>query len=126
MIRTVAQVALLVLDYDEGLSFYRDRLGFTVLEDTALPTKRWVRLGLGSGTELLLSRAETDAQRAVVGHQADGRVFLYLHTDDVDADVERLRSEGVTIDEPPRSEPYGKVAVIRDLYGNRLDLIEPR
>jgi len=29
------------------------------------------------------------------------------------------------LEEEPRHEPYGKVAVFRDLYGNRWDLIEP-
>ena len=127
MIRGIAQVALLVREYDETIEFYSGILGFSVLEDTPRPTKRWVRLAPagGFGSQLLLSRAESEEQRAQVGRQAGGRVFLFLHTDGLDAEYARLRARGVTFTESPRTEAYGKVAVFTDLYGNRLDLIEP-
>ena len=125
MIFAVAQVALLVREYEEAIAFYRDILGFTLVEDTALAHKRWVRLRLIGGPDLLLSRAVGD-QLAYVGRQAGGRVFLYLHTDDLDADHARLATAGVGFTEPPHDEPFGRVAVFEDLYGNRIDLIEPR
>lgn len=123
----VAHVAILVRDYDAALAFYRDTLGFRVVEDTQLATKRWIRLAGpgGRGSELLLSRAVDDNQAARVGDQAGGRVLLFLHTNDLDADYARLTEAGVVFTEPPRSESYGRVAVFLDLYGNRIDLIEP-
>lgn len=128
MIVAVAQVALLVREYEEALAFYRDVLGFLVVEDTPLaPAKRWIRLrapGAG-GSEILLSRATDDAQRSLVGRQAGGRVLFFLHTDDFDGDVARLRNRGVAFVEPPRREPYGTVTVFLDCYGNRIDLIGP-
>jgi hypothetical protein len=33
--------------------------------------------------------------------------------------------KGVVFEAEPRKEPFGTVAVFRDLYGNRWDLIEP-
>lgn len=36
-----------------------------------------------------------------------------------------MRAAGVVFEEAPRQEPYGTVAVYRDLYGNRRDLIQP-
>jgi uncharacterized glyoxalase superfamily protein PhnB len=48
-----------------------------------------------------------------------------LNTDDFDRDYEQMRAAGVTFEETPRREIYGKVAVFRDLYGNRWDLIQP-
>jgi catechol 2,3-dioxygenase-like lactoylglutathione lyase family enzyme len=129
MITRVAQVALLVDDYARARAFYCGLLGFTVAEDTPLAGgKRWVRLRApgGEGSELLLSCAVTAAERAAIGQQAGGRVFLFLHTDDLRAEHARLAAAGVRFTEAPRWEPYGGVAVFQDLYGNRIDLIEPR
>jgi uncharacterized glyoxalase superfamily protein PhnB len=68
----------------------------------------------------------TPAQEASVGHQAGGRVFLFLHTDDIRRDHERMQARGVRFRESLREESYGTVAVFEDLYGNPWDLIEPR
>jgi catechol 2,3-dioxygenase-like lactoylglutathione lyase family enzyme len=124
---TIALVALVVRDYDEAIRFYCDAIGFDLIEDTALDgDKRWVVVAPrgGGGTSLLLARAATDAQRARVGDQTGGRVFLFLHTDDFAADHERMLAAGVTFIEPPRHEAYGTVAVFEDLYGTRWDLVE--
>ena len=121
----VAAVALLVREYEEAIAFYRDALGFRVVEDTQLPRKRWVRMRAGEGgAELLLSRAIGD-QVASIGNQAGGRVFLFLHTRDFDRDVERLRAANVRITEGPQAASFGRFVVLEDLYGNRIDLIEP-
>jgi uncharacterized glyoxalase superfamily protein PhnB len=76
------------------------------------------------GADLLLARAANDAQLAAVGNQTGGRVFLFLHTDDFDGDYRRFKAAGVEFLEQPRDEPYGRVVVFRDLYGNKWDLIE--
>ncbi len=128
MILGIAHTALLVREYEEAKRFYCEKLGFVVVEDTELPEgKRWVRLRApgGSGSEILLSRAATDEQRAAVGNQTGGRVLFFLHTDDFDADYERFRAAGIEFTEGPRTAPHGKVGVFKDLYGNRIDLISP-
>lgn len=126
MIIGITQLALLVKDYDEAIDFYCDKLHFTLIEDTQLPTKRWVRLcSQGKqGSELLLTRAVTEEQISTVGRQAGGRVLFYLQTDDFEADYARLTANGVKFSEESREEIYGKVAVFLDLYGNRIDLIQ--
>ena len=120
--------ALVVRDYDEAIAFYTDALGFELREDTALGDgKRWVVVGPpGARTGLLLAKADGPAQDSRVGDQTGERVGFFLHTDDFAADHERMLAAGVRFDEPPRHEPYGTVAVFRDLYGNRWDLVEPR
>lgn len=126
--RSIATVAVVVRDYDEALAFYRDVMGFDVIEDRPLPGgKRWLVVAPpgGRGAALLLARAADDAQRAQIGRQAGGRVAFFLHTDDFAADHAALAARGVRFEEAPRHEPYGTVAVFRDLYGNRWDLIEP-
>lgn len=127
MITGIAHTALLVDDYEKAMSFYCNKLGFIVVEDTLLETKRWIRLKApgGKGSEILLSKAVDEKQRSSIGNQAGGRVLFFLHTDDFDSDYERFRSMGIEFVEGPRTHAYGKVAVLKDLYGNRIDLIEP-
>jgi catechol 2,3-dioxygenase-like lactoylglutathione lyase family enzyme len=121
-------VTLVVHDYDEAIGFYVGALGFDLVEDTDMGQgKRWVVVAPRGSREtgLLLARAVTDEQRARVGDQTGGRVFLFLHTEDVVRDHDAMTAAGVTFLEPPRAEPYGTVAVFENLYGNRWDLIEP-
>jgi catechol 2,3-dioxygenase-like lactoylglutathione lyase family enzyme len=119
--------ALLVKDYDEAIAFYAGKLGFKVTEDTQLSAeKRWVVVApRGGGGSLLLAQATDDRQRAAIGDQSGGRVFLFLETDDFARDYADYSAKGVTFIEEPRHEPYGTVAVFMDLYGNRWDLIHP-
>lgn len=129
MTRTLGMVTLVVRDYDEALAFYVGTLGFRLVEDTPVPEqgKRWVVVAPDdtSGGRLLLARAADAAQRAVIGRQAAGRVFLFLHTDDVERDHRAYAERGVVFVRPPADMPYGRVAVFEDLYGNRWDLIGP-
>lgn len=120
-------VTLLVHDYDEAIAWFREALGFELVEDTPLGReKRWVRVApAGGGTALLLARAADEAQRAAVGRQGGGRVFLFLETAEFDRDHAAMIRRGVVFEETPRRESYGTVAVFRDLYGNRWDLVEP-
>ena len=125
----LAAVTLLVPTYDEGISFFRDVLGFELVADTPLGAgKRWVVVRpRGSGAAgLLLAQPADDAQRARVGAQTGGRVFLFLHTDDFAGDHERYVAAGVRFLERPREEEYGMVAVFEDPFGNRWDLLGPR
>jgi len=120
--------ALLVRDYDEAIAFYVGAVGFELIEDVDQGGgKRWVVVRpKGSQAGLLLARAADERQRAQVGVQAGGRVFLFLQTEDFDADHARMSAAGVRFLEAPRREPYGTVAVFEDLYGTRWDLIEPK
>lgn len=129
MSAAIASIALLVRDYDEAIAWFRDALGFALLQDDDHGNgKRWVRIAPAGNAafSLLLARAATPAQAAAVGNQHGGRVGFFLHTDDFARDHARLQAAGAACEEAPRHEPYGTVMVFRDLYGNRWDLIEPR
>ena len=126
----LATVSLLVRDYDEALDFFVRRLGFELVEDTYIPLqdKRWVVVappGGAGGSQLLLARASTPEQISRVGSQTGGRVFLFLNTDDFWRDYERYRDQGIEFVRQPNEEPFGTVAVFRDLYGNLWDLVGP-
>ena len=83
-------------------------------------------VGGEDGGRLLLAKARKPEELAAVGNQFGGRVGLFAHTDDFGAVQARLIKVGAIFEEQPRREPYGTVAVFRDPYGNRWDLIEPK
>jgi len=122
----LALTTLIVRDYDEAIAFYCEALGFRLVEDSDLGEgKRWVVVGGGDGGALLLAKARKPEELAAVGNQFGGRVGLFAQTYDFEAVQARLIKAGAMFEEQPRHEPYGTVAVFRDLYGNRWDLIEP-
>jgi catechol 2,3-dioxygenase-like lactoylglutathione lyase family enzyme len=128
MCQRIAHVALVVNDYDEAIEFYTAKLEFELLEDTRLSEeKRWVLVAPKGAKEcsLLLAKAVNEQQSATVGNQTGGRVFLFLFTDNVWRDFEKLKSREIKFMQPPKNFEYGTVAVFKDLYGNMWDLIEP-
>jgi len=129
MAQHLAQISIIVSDYDEAIAFYVDTLGFTLLEDTAFPeqNKRWVVVTPpgSTGCKLLLARAVGDAQTSRVGNQTGGRVFLFLHTDDFERDYTNYKHKGIVFVRDRAVEPFGTVAVFKDLYGNLWDLVQP-
>ena len=128
----VELVAIVVDDYDEAIDFFVGTLGFELVEDSPAVTsaggrpKRWVVVRPpGAETGILLAQADGPDQAAVVGHQAAGRVGFFLRVDDFAAAHTRMVARGVEFEGPPRNEPYGRVAVFRDVAGNRWDLLGP-
>jgi catechol 2,3-dioxygenase-like lactoylglutathione lyase family enzyme len=130
MKQSIAQVALVVRDYDEAIDFYVGSLGFTLIEDTYIPEqdKRWVIVAPPGSSEsrLLLARAVGEKQSSRIGDQTGGRVFLFLRTDDFWRDFRAYKAKGIVFVREPKEENYGTVAVFRDLYGNLWDLVQPR
>jgi catechol 2,3-dioxygenase-like lactoylglutathione lyase family enzyme len=124
-------VTIVVHEYDPAIEFFLGALGFELVEDSPALTndgrpKRWVVVRPpGAETGLLLARADGEHQAAVVGNQVAGRVGFFLRVDDIDAAHRRMVAAGVEFVSPPRSEPYGRVAVFLDVAGNRWDLLGP-
>jgi catechol 2,3-dioxygenase-like lactoylglutathione lyase family enzyme len=124
-------VTIVVDDYDSAIGFFTGALGFELAEDSAALTndgrpKRWVVVKPRGGvTGLLLAQADGDDQAAVVGSQTAGRVGFFLNVEDFGAAYARMTAAGVQFLTEPRTEPYGQVAVFRDIAGNKWDLIGP-
>lgn len=131
MPHSLAHIALVVRDYDEAIAWFAEKLGFTLVQDIYQPEqdKRWVLIAPPGvpegGASILLARASSPEQEKFIGNQAGGRVFLFLHTDDFPRDHAAMTAKGVRFVRPPADQPYGKVAVFEDLYGNLWDLIQP-
>lgn len=122
-------VALVIPDYDAAIAFYCGALAFTLVEDNGLDDdKRWVvvRPPGGEGASLLLAKAANADEKQAIGRQAGGRVGFFLRTDDFGRDHAAYLAKGVVFEEEPRHEVYGTVAVFRDPFGNRWDMIQPR
>ena len=128
MKQSIAHIALVVRDYDEAIEFFTQKLDFVLVEDTYQPAqdKRWVLIApSGSdGPQVLLARATTPEQKAAIGNQTGGRVFLFLRTDDFWRDYNRMRERGIEFIREPKMESYGTVSVFKDLYGNLWDLVQ--
>lgn len=126
MAQHIAQFALVVDDYDRAIAWYTSKLGFALVEDTVLsPTKRWVLLAPkgSTGCRVLLARAASPEQEKAIGNQSGGRVFLFLHTNEFARDYATLQEKGVEFVREAEQQPWGRVAVFRDLYGNLWDLV---
>ena len=125
--RRISAVTIVVPDYDQAIAFFCDVLQFALIEDKALSdAKRWVLVAPdpNAETRFLLDKAVGPEQKAAIGHQTGGRVGFFLQTSDFDADYAQFLAAGLEFREAPRSEPYGKVAVFADPWGNTWDLIE--
>lgn len=124
--KCLAYVSIVVDDYDKAIDYYTGKLGFTLIEDTPQEGKRWVVVSPNpeSDCNLLLSRASNETQKAFIGNQCGGRVFLFLQTDDFWRDYHTMKAAGVRFCEEPRVEEYGTVVVFEDLYGTRWDLLQ--
>jgi len=124
-------VTIVVTEYDPAIEFFVGTLGFELVEDHPDLTndgrpKRWVVVRPpGAATGVLLARADGPDQAAAAGNQVAGRVGFFLHVDDFDEAYQRLCAAGVQFTRPPRSQPYGRVAVFLDVSGNKWDLIGP-
>jgi catechol 2,3-dioxygenase-like lactoylglutathione lyase family enzyme len=122
--RRLASVAYVAPDYDEAIAFFREKLGFALIEDVALgEDKRWVVMAAGAdGATLVIAKAANERQRNAIG--AGGRVAFFLETDDFEADHAAYLARGVKFLEAPRHESYGTVAVFEDAFGVKWDLLQ--
>lgn len=129
MQHAIDMFTLVVRDYDEAIQFFTQVVGFQLIEDTKITeTKRWVvvRPNGSSGCGLLLAKAVGAEQEAAIGNQTGGRVGIFLHTDNLQRDYDRMMAAGVHFIRPISDEEFGRVTVFADLYGNLWDFIEPK
>ncbi|MEX0366145.1 MAG: VOC family protein [Ruegeria sp.] len=122
----IKSFSILVPDYQSVIDFFCGTLGFDLIADEDQGRKRWVEVRApGAETSIILARADTPEQVATIGQQGGGRVWLFLASEDFARDHVRLTQAGIIFEEAPRTEPYGTVAVFRDPFGNRWDLLQP-
>src|SRR4051794_4883705 len=125
----IALVSVIVDDYDAAIEFFTRTLGFVLVEDTPSTStngrpKRWVVVRPAEGgAGLVIARADGDEQTAAIGRQFAGRVGLFLRVADFESPLANIVGSGCTVVRPPRDEPYGRVCVFQDPWGNLWDLL---
>ena len=112
MQQKLAMVAIVVDDYDKAIAFYTERMNFQLVEDTSndrhqkmgccsAKRNRWLPAVVGQGRLM-------KNNKAVLETKPDGRVFLFLHTDDLDRDYALYRSNGLKPVREPADESLWK------------------
>ena len=134
MISNLSVTTIYVLDKDEALDFYVNKLGLEVGQDFTQGSYRWltVRVPGDAGTEISLEQPgpplhdeATAAQlRELVTKGAmNGLVF---EVDDTRALYETLKERGVTdFTQEPTDHFYGTDMGIRDPFGNAIRILQP-
>ncbi|CAB4779457.1 MAG: VOC family protein [Actinobacteria bacterium] len=123
---TLGMIAIVIDEYDLAISHYVNDLGFELIEDKEMtPEKRWVVVSPSKdGAKILLAKAANDKQKLAIGNSTGGRVGFFLYTTNFSETFQAYNSRGIEFIETPRKEPYGRVVVFLDKYGNKWDLIE--
>lgn len=126
----IVVTSVLVDDQDKALAFYTEKLGFVKKHDIPLGGPRWLTLvspDNPNGTELLLEPdghpAAGPFKRALV---QDGIPFTQFAVDDIQAEYERLLSEGVVFTQAPATMGEVITAVFDDTCGNLIQIIQPK
>jgi catechol 2,3-dioxygenase-like lactoylglutathione lyase family enzyme len=118
VIRGIKFVGIPVRNQDASLKFYTEKLGFKVTTDQPMGEgQRWIELMIpGADTGLALFTPE--------GHEKRIGDFqsISFWCDDVFATSKILKSKGVEFETEPKTEPWGTMAIIKDVDGNKFVL----
>jgi catechol 2,3-dioxygenase-like lactoylglutathione lyase family enzyme len=118
----LVSVRYIVDDVEAAVAFYTAHLGFTARRNVAPAFADVVRGSL----RLLLSGAESSGARATPDeNSAAGRNRIHLVLDDLDNEVEKLRSAGLSFRSDVVSGPGGRQILLADPAGNLVELFEP-
>jgi catechol 2,3-dioxygenase-like lactoylglutathione lyase family enzyme len=136
MIRKLSHATIYVLDQEQALDFYTNKLGFEVRTDITVDGGfRWLTVGPTSQPELELilfavkpggawDEAMVGQLRAILETGVLG--VGVFETDDCHATYTALKAKGVEFVAPPQEQPYGLEATFRDNSGNVFSLMQRR
>jgi catechol 2,3-dioxygenase-like lactoylglutathione lyase family enzyme len=119
----IVSVRYMVNDVPAAVDFYTKRFGFTI----GVNSPAFADVFRGN-LRLLLSGPQSSAGRPMPDgtHPAPGgwnRIHFII--DDITAEVERLRAEGVRFRSDVITGPGGKQIVLDDPSGNPIELFQP-
>ncbi|MBC6461407.1 VOC family protein [Actinomadura sp. HBU206391] len=117
----LASVRYLVDDVQAAIDFYTTHLGFTVHTSAAPAFADVVRGPL----RLLLSGPASSGARATPDPAVPGRNRIHLILDDLDAEIDRLRTTGLTFHSDVVAGPGGHQILLTDPAGNLIELFQP-
>jgi len=133
MIKNVRISQIYVLDQDEALAFYVDKLGLKVNTDQDLGFMRWLTVSVPDDPdrEILLERpgapslddATAEQVREMLTKGAAGG-HLFFTTDDARKTYQELVDRGVETTDEPSERPYGIDFGLRDPFGNHIRIAQ--
>ena len=116
MIVHVKFVSIPTTDQDRALAFYTEKLGFKLVTDQPFDeTQRWIELRIGHAETRLVLFTSGDGPQP-------GAFNGTLACDNVQKTYDALTARGVEFISPPREEPWGSFAIMKDPDGNRFVL----
>ncbi|SCL67220.1 Catechol 2,3-dioxygenase [Micromonospora eburnea] len=125
----ISRSQIYVLDQDEALDFYVNKLGMEVTADVDLGFMRWLTVSLPGDPEreILLEKPGPPALDPATAEQVRELLtkgalsgWLSITTDDAHKTYEDLVAKGVEILDEPTERPYGIDFGIRDPFGNKI------
>jgi catechol 2,3-dioxygenase-like lactoylglutathione lyase family enzyme len=124
----LSHTILATSDHDAALTFYRDVLGFTVVNDVAFEGMRWLTVSPPSQPELEIvletpgACASAEDRQTIENLLAKGVLGrINFTTDDVDKAFDQIQASGAEVVQEPMDQPYGvRDCAFRDPSGNLL------
>ncbi len=134
MITSIAHVTVYVLNQEEALDFYKNKLGFEVGDDMTVEGGfRWLTVHPKSQPQLELVLAEPkegpmftkDASDKIRSLIEDGAFGVgVFETENCQKTYEELVAKGVEFTQPPAEQFYGIEAMGKDNSGNWFSLVQ--
>lgn len=133
MFTSLTVVGIFVLDQDEAIDFYVNKLGLELTNDRRAGPTRWVTVRVPGqpAPEIYLQEPGPPAMDEATAEQIRELLtkgvlgFLALTTDDCRKTYETLRARGVEITQEPIEHFYGIDCGIRDPFGNQIRILQP-
>jgi predicted enzyme related to lactoylglutathione lyase len=136
MLKQLTNVQVWVLDQDEALKFYTEKLGMELREDVTVPEMgnfRWLSVGVPGQDDVSIALLdipgppvfEQETRQKILDLLARGAAGgLFFTTDDAQKSYEELKSRGVEFTQEPTEQPYGIDAGFRDSSGNHFRMMQ--
>jgi catechol 2,3-dioxygenase-like lactoylglutathione lyase family enzyme len=133
MIDSLTHTQVWVLDQDEALDFYVNKLGLEVHTDADIEVMRWLTVNVPGhpDTEIMLLTPgpppvdeQTAAQVRELVAKGAGSTLIFK-TADCRATYEELKARGVEFTQAPEERFYGTDCALRDPFGNNIRITQP-
>lgn len=123
----LAGVPVYVSDQERALKFYRDQLGYQVIDDQKFGPARWLSVARAKGDPVLIlydpSQWEGMNKQTELKDRIGTWTGIIFEVDDIHAAYEHLRAAGVRFEAEPKQQPWGGFETwFFDPDGNRFHL----
>jgi len=134
MITNLSVTSIMVLDKDEALDFYVNKLGLEKGQDIKQGSYRWLTVRVpGDATEISLEQPGPPVQDDATAAQLRELVTkgalggLVFQADDVRGLYETLKARGLSdFTQEPTDHFYGTDMGVRDPFGNAIRILQPK